>query len=254
MIELWHEWNSVQSFKVRVVLAEKGLRWTARPIELLKFEHLRPEYLRLNPNGVVPTLVHDDKVVLESSVICQYLDEAFPEPALMPPNPYERAQARIWLKLFDEVAHPAIRRASFELLYRPLLALMPLAELEARLAYHPDPIRAQRFRHAAHSAADLAAIKEAVFVFRRLVARIDDALEGSEWLAGGHYSLADIAMAPFIERLENLGMTDLLEASPDARSWSSAIMARATIGSACAPRDHRLSVHEPALLDQLTNP
>src|SRR4026207_2005466 len=105
MMELWHEWNSVQSFKVRIVLAEKDLAWTARPVALLKFEHLRPEYLRLNPNGVVPTLVHDGEVVLESSVICQYLDEVFSEPALMPADPYARAQARTWLKVFDEIAH-----------------------------------------------------------------------------------------------------------------------------------------------------
>ena len=124
MIELWHEWNSVQSFKVRVVLAEKKLPWTEHRIELLKFEHLQPHYLTLNPNGVVPTLVHNGRVVIESSVICEYLDETFAQPALMPKDPYLRAQARAWLKVFDELAHPAIRQASFELLYRPLLARM----------------------------------------------------------------------------------------------------------------------------------
>ena len=95
MLELWHEWNSVHSFKVRVVLAEKRLDWVERRLELLKFEHLRPEYLRLNPNGVVPTLVHDGRVVLESSVICQYLDEAFPARALMPADPAGRARASL---------------------------------------------------------------------------------------------------------------------------------------------------------------
>ena len=124
MLELWHEWNSVQSFKVRVVLAEKDLAWTEHRIELLKFDHLQPQYLSLNPNGVVPTLVHDGRVMLESSVICQYLDETFPDPALMPADPYARAQARTWLKIFDDVVHGALRQASFELLCRPLLAEM----------------------------------------------------------------------------------------------------------------------------------
>src|SRR3954465_10252963 len=117
MLELWHEWNSVHSFKVRVVLSEKGLAWADRNLELLNFEHLRPEYLRLNPNGVVPTLVHDGRVVLESSIICEYLEDAFPAPALLPSDPYGRARARVWLKHFDEVVHPAVRKASFELLY-----------------------------------------------------------------------------------------------------------------------------------------
>ena len=88
----------------------------------------------------------------KSSVICQYLDETFPEPALMPGDPYARAQARTWLKIFDDVVHAALRQASFELLYRPLLAEMPPAELEERLALHPNPVRAQRFRDAARGA------------------------------------------------------------------------------------------------------
>jgi glutathione S-transferase len=252
VIELWHDWNSVQSFKARVMLAEKDLEWTARRVELLKFEHLQAEYLRLNPNGVVPTLVHDGKVVLESSVICQYLDEAFPKPALMPPDPYARAQARTWLKMFDEVAHPAIRQASFELLYRPRLARIPPAELEARLARHPDQKRAQRFRDAARGAADIAAIKEAVLVFRRLIARMDAALEGNEWLAGAQYSLADVAMTPFVERLENLGMAELSEPFPRARRWSAAVLARPSTAGARAPLDDRLPVRLPARLDELT--
>jgi glutathione S-transferase len=143
MLELWHEWNSVHSFKVRVVLAEKDLQWTSHRVELLKFEHLRPEYLRLNPNGVVPTLRHDGRVVLESSVICQYLDETFPQPPLLPPEPDGRARPRAWLKYFDDVLHPALRAASFELLYRPLLAALPRAELERRAAAHPVPARAR---------------------------------------------------------------------------------------------------------------
>jgi glutathione S-transferase len=253
MIELWHDWNSVQSFKVRVVLAEKELEWTARRIELLKFEHLQSEYLGLNPNGVVPTLLHDGKVVLEASVICQYLDEAFPQPALMPLDPYARAQARTWLKVFDEVVHPAIRQASFELLYRPLLALMPSTELEARLARHPDQKRAQRFRDAARGVADITAIKEAVLVFRRIISRMDDALERTGWLAGSHYSLADVGMTPFAERLENLGMADLLEPFPRARRWSGAVMARPSTASARAPLDYRLPLQLPARLDELTN-
>jgi glutathione S-transferase len=102
VIELWHEWNSVHSFKVRVVLREKGVEWTD---------------LRLNPNGVVPTLVHDGEAVLESSIICQYLDDLFPDPALLPAAPRPRGRCRAWLKYFDDMVHPAVRKASFEILY-----------------------------------------------------------------------------------------------------------------------------------------
>src|SRR6187401_214580 len=181
MIELWHEWNSVQSFKVRLVLAEKKLSWTAHQVELLKFEHLQPDYLRLNPNGVVPTLVHDGQVFLESSVICQYLDENFAEPTLTPNDPYARAQARIWLKFFDEVVHQFIRQASFELLYRPFLTTLSTAELESLLALHPDPKRATRFRTAAGGVSDPSAVRDAIDAFRRIYARLDASLQQVKW-------------------------------------------------------------------------
>jgi len=248
VIELWHEWNSVQSFKVRVVLAEKELCWTEHRIELLKFEHLQPQYLSLNPNGVVPTLVHDGKVVVEASVICEYLNETFAEPALMPQDPYARAQARIWLKMFDELAHPAIRQASFELLYRPLLAQMAPAELEARLARHPDPARARRFRDARGSGADPATIKAAVASFRAIIARLDAALERNEWLAGGDYSLADVTMSPFVERLDNLGMGQLWDSFANAKKWGAALMSRPAIAAARAPLEYRLPIPAAAPL------
>jgi glutathione S-transferase len=251
MIALWHEWNSVQSFKVRVVLAEKAIPWVEHRIELLRFDHLQPQYLSLNPNGVVPTLVHDGRVVFESSVICQYLDETFREPALMPQEPYARAQARTWLKVFDDVVHPAIRQASFELLYRPLLAQMPPDEREARLACHPDPARAKRFRDAARGTADTTTIRDAALAFRKILARMDAVLEHNDWLAGANYSLADIAMAPFAERLGNLGITDLLEPFPHAMRWNIALLARPAVKSACAPPDYRLPVPAVPQLDQI---
>ncbi|MGQ0654492.1 MAG: glutathione S-transferase family protein [Betaproteobacteria bacterium] len=236
MIELYHEWNSVHSFKVRVVLAEKKLEWQDRRLELLKFEHLRPQYLKLNPNGVVPTLIHDGKVILESTVICRYLDEVFASPPLLPMSPFERARARAWLKTFDDVAHPAIRRASFQLLYRPLLKAMGKEEVERRLASHPDPARAQAFRNALEGDVDRAAIEHSVAEFRRLVRRIDDALQG-EWLAGDAFSLADVAMAPFAERLAHLRMAGLFEGK--ARGWMERVLARPSMQASRAPQEHR---------------
>jgi glutathione S-transferase len=224
MIELYHEWNSVHSFKVRVVLAEKSLSWTDRRIELLKYEHLRPEYLKLNPAGVVPTLVHDGKVITESSVICQYLDEVFTAPSLLPGDALGRAKARTWLKIFDDVAHPAIRKASFELLYKPLIKIRDLPP-------HPDPERARAFREPPNPAA----VGEAITVFESLIARMEASL-GTEWLAGDAFSLADAAMAPFVERLEHLEL-DLLKGR--AKAWAQRVLARPSVIAAKAPAAFR---------------
>ncbi|HEY3077929.1 MAG TPA: glutathione S-transferase family protein [Burkholderiales bacterium] len=239
MLELWHEWNSVHSFKVRVVLAEKELAWTGRHVALLKFEHLRPEYLRLNPNGVVPTLVHDGRTILESSVICQYLDEQFPQPPLLPPDAYGRARALAWLNYFDAVLHPALRAVSFELLYRPLLAALPREELERNLASHPDPARARDYLGRLPENVD-----EATRVFAAAVARIEAALD-AEWLTGAQFGLADVAIAPFAERLEHLGFSRLWQPHPKARDWSERLLHRPSVIAACAPAEFRFRLERP---------
>ncbi|HSV08962.1 MAG TPA: glutathione S-transferase N-terminal domain-containing protein, partial [Candidatus Binatus sp.] len=82
--------------RVRIVLLEKGLAWTTRIVDLTRMEQKRPEYLALNPNGLVPTLVHGDRVLFESNVITEYLDDVFPTPRLYPEDPWERAQAKMW--------------------------------------------------------------------------------------------------------------------------------------------------------------
>ena len=98
MLTLYHADHSTCSQKVRICLAEKGLEFESRIVNLATKEHLEPEYLELNPNGVVPTLVHDGTVVLDSSVILEYLDEVFPTPPLTPSEPGERARMRAWMR------------------------------------------------------------------------------------------------------------------------------------------------------------
>lgn len=246
MLELWHEWNSVHSFKVRVALAEKRLQWLDRRIELLKFEHLKPDYLRLNPNGVVPTLVHDGEAIFESSVICQYLDEAFPEPPLLPPSPRQRAWGRGWLKYFDDRVHAPLRRASFEMLYRPRLAGMDPADLTQRLRAHPDPRRAQAFLEAAERPPNARAIAEATEAFERIVLHLEEGLCGNDWLSGSAFGMADVSMAAFVERLDVLGMNDVW-IHPQGHDWARRVMERPSVMQSRAPAPYRLSLNPPSL-------
>ena len=102
MLTLHHNEMSTCSQKVRLTLAEKNLEWKSIHLRLRKGEQFDPHYLRLNPRGVVPTLIHDDWVIRESSVILEYLDEVFPEPSLHPDDPVARATMRLWTKQFDE--------------------------------------------------------------------------------------------------------------------------------------------------------
>ena len=105
MIELYHASMSTCAQKVRMTLAEKQLDWDSKLLDLRASDQHQPDYLKLNPNGVVPTLVDDGQVVIESTVICEYLDDAYPDPALKPEAPLARATMRQWTKRLDEVLH-----------------------------------------------------------------------------------------------------------------------------------------------------
>src|SRR2546426_2171930 len=95
-ITLYDSAGSPCARRVRAVLLEKGLAWITRLGDLTRMEKKRPESLALNPNGVVPTLVHGDRVLYESNVITEYLDDVSPDPPLYPRDPWARAQAKIW--------------------------------------------------------------------------------------------------------------------------------------------------------------
>src|SRR5258708_11531781 len=118
VLELYPTGNSVCAQKVRILLEEKGLPWTSR-LMTLRGDQFDPAYLKLNPNAVVPTLVHDEFPVIESSVILYYLEECFPEPSLMPAAPKARMTARLFNKMIDESVHKAGTILAFAPALRP---------------------------------------------------------------------------------------------------------------------------------------
>ena len=121
MLELYHNINSVCAQKVRIVLAEKRLEYREH-LMTLRGDQFDPQYMRLNPNAVVPTLVHDGRPVIESSVILYYLEEAFPEPPLMPRDLHQRALVRQYNKVIDEYVHNSCTILTFATAFRPWFA------------------------------------------------------------------------------------------------------------------------------------
>ena len=242
-LELWHEWISTHSFKVRIVLAEKGLAWTPHPISLFRLEQRTPPYLAINPAGEVPTLVHRGVKLYDSSPIAEYLDEVFPEPPLMPRDPVLRLQARRWLKYHDGVAHLAVRDTSFQLLYKPKFSAMPRAELEARMARLPDEAKRKRFLEGADPQIDWDALARATRAAEAVADRLEASLGAKErWLVGDAFSLGDVAMASFADRVVNLGMEFLWETRPAAGDWARRLLARPGVQAACPPAGERLPV------------
>ena len=240
MLTLYHFGDSLCSIKVRLCLSEKGVEYDAKFIDLMKFENLEPDYLALNPNGVLPTIVHDGKPVIESTVINEYIDEAFAGPSLRPDNAHERARMRVWTKLQDDVVHPAIQKPTFNLLVKPILAGMSDQELEEFTGRHPHEANRNLFRNAARGPVDQVAIDAAKERFVFVFGRMEQALEQAGWLAGESYSLADIAIAPAIDRLTACGLYGLFEKFPKVLDWAERVKSREAFQRAVPSDEMRL--------------
>jgi glutathione S-transferase len=118
-LHLYHYGLSNCSQKVRMVLAEKGLGWTNHHLDLAKAEHRTDAYRRVHPNGVVPALVHDGTIVIESSDIMEYLDERFPNPPLRPAGEHDMVQMRLWVARQDSIQR-ALVTLSNEFVFRAI--------------------------------------------------------------------------------------------------------------------------------------
>jgi glutathione S-transferase len=226
MIELYNSPGSTCSQKVRLCLNEKGLHFVNRWINTQKNEHLRPDYLALNPNGVVPTLVHEGRVILDSSVICEYLDEVFPEVSLTPQNPVERAQMRTWLRFLEEVPTAAIRVPSFHLALVQRYAGFDEDRFR-REESDPRPLRKHFYQrmglHGFTNVEVSAAIEQLDLTLRRL----ELSLAKGPWLLGDMYSLADIVVTPTIDRMNDLRMSPMWEGRyPGVTDWYRRIQKR----------------------------
>ena len=205
MLELYTHPMSPCSQKVRIVLAEKGLDWEKRHVNLAEKENLAPEYLKLNPLGVVPTLVDGGKPVIESSIICEYLEDKYPDPELRPGNPYHTAQMRFWMKHVDIKVHPSCGALQWPLVMADKLRTLSEAEINAIIDRVVEKPRRERQRRLVKMGYDAPDIKDAVAVYEKTIADMERTLERQDWLAGDRFSLADAAMAPYFQTLYQFG-------------------------------------------------
>lgn len=220
MLTLYHGLASTCSKKVRMCLAEKALEWDSHLVNLQKFEQHDPEYLKLNPNGVVPTLVHDGRPITESTVIIEYIDDTFPDRPLKPEDTYARAQMRLWEKWSDDVGYAAVYVPTWDKLSRPAAEKLSDDELDSMTARVPTPERRARWRQVARGSFSEAEMDGAYEKMTRTFNRMEESLADADWLAGDMFSLADIAMAPFVDRMMDL-RGDLVSADsyPGVYRW-----------------------------------
>ena len=228
MLQLYHHGSSVCAAKVRLALAEKNVEWEGRYVDILAGEQFAPAFLALNPKAAVPVLVHDGAVITESTVICEYVEEAFAGPALLPADPLSRARVRLWTKRVDEEVHPATRPLTYVATHRHAILARGEAAVEEHIASDPDPAWRERKRSWIRQGFDAPEVALALGVFTRVLADMETALTGSQWLVGERYSLADGALTPYANRLEMLGMSEMWADKPNFARWFAAVKARST--------------------------
>jgi len=240
-IELYHFWDSFCSFKVRICLAEKGLKWTGHHIDLMAFENLKPDYLAINGKGLVPTLRHGGDIIPESSIINEFLDEQYPDPRLTPSEPVARARMRQWVKVEEDELFTAARPASLNLMMKQLFAKFSQSDLDRLLATHPRPHLIPTLKKMFLDPPDPKAVAQSRKMLATTLAKMDQQLTRSgPWLAGKAYSLADIAAAPAIDRTQRLDMADLWEGLPALKSWVERMTSRPAYQKAAPPPDCRM--------------
>lgn len=227
MLELYHSGLTTCSKQVRHCLADKALDYTSRYIELWRFENLHPDYLRLNPNGLVPTLVHDGVPITNSLVINEYLDDVFPDPPLRPANLRDRARMRLWTWTADEV-HPSLTVATYSGLLIPHLARLGDDDVERILAATPVPERRERWRRITHGGYSADEIEAAFARIGFALERMDAALADTAWLAGESYSLADISMLAIVHRVFEL-RPEIADRYQRTDQWYRRLMARPSV-------------------------
>jgi glutathione S-transferase len=226
MLELYHYPPSTASIRVRLCLHEKGLSFEERIVDLARLEHLRPAYRALNPECVVPTLVHDGRIVVESSAIDEYLDELHHDPPLLPADPWGRARVRAWSRYIDRVPVVAVQSPTFVAFLQPALAAVPREELDRAIAQIPDAATQARWRRMVETRIDAAEIAASFETMAEVLDRIEVSLAETPWLVGKSYTLADLEMTPSIVRLEHLGRGDLVAARPRVLDWLARIKER----------------------------
>ena len=231
-LHLYHHNSSVCAAKVRIALAEKRLAWDGT-LMTLTGDQFDPSYLRLNPNAVVPTLVHDGRAIIESNVILEYLDDAFPTPPLRPAEPADRADMRLLFQRLDDPEtgiHRAISVITFGAAYRHFLigeaGGTDPAVLRPVIDRQMNPKSRAWLEDVILFGAESRAFRQAIAWMDALLDDFECRLRSADWLTGDRYSLSDVAFTPYLVRLDLLGLGALFDDRPGLGDWYGRLCSR----------------------------
>lgn len=227
-MRLFHAWLSSASRRVRLCLAEKNIAFDSVAVDLSRQEQHTPEFLAMNPNGVVPALeLAPGRVLHESSTICEYLDEVHPAPPLRPADPYQRALMRNFVRWTDEKSLPNLLILNWSQMLQPTAQQWSNEELAQKLARIPTAERREAWVRIARQPYTEEEKAQALARLLELVDKMEAMLQHSPWLIAGAYSLADIGAVPFIARIAEIAPAALDPAAhPRVHAWWQTVQQR----------------------------
>jgi glutathione S-transferase len=235
MLELYHAEPASNSLKVLICLKEKGVDFVSHLMDIQAFEQHEPAFLKINPDGQVPVLVHDGTVITESTVINEYIDQVFPAPPLRPENAIEAARMRVFTKYVDEYFRPALSQIGWQMMIHTITDKLSADDFAAKLARIPREEKREKWR----TAAAQGYTPDQMAAWRRTLAegvdKMEAALASAPWLAGPHYSLADIAMFAMAAHMPaRFGDIMSETVSPRVLDWHARMKTRPAVAAALA--------------------
>jgi glutathione S-transferase len=227
MLTLYSFGPAANSLKPLLALYEKGLPFTPRFIDPRKFEHHEEWFKKINPRGQVPALDHDGHIITESTVICEYLEDAFPDaPRLRPADPVVTAEMRVWTKWVDEYFCWCVSTIGWERMIGPMARALSDSEFEEQLERIPVPEQKVKWRNA-RNGFPKEVLDEEMRKIGVSVDRLENRLSQSPWLAGEDYTLADICNFAIANGMQH-GFAEIVnrDATPHLVAWIERINAR----------------------------
>ncbi len=245
MLKIYSFGPGANSLKPLLALYEKQLDFAVHRLDPKVFEHHEDWFKAINPRGQVPALDHDGHIITESTVICEYLEDVFPDAnPLRPSDPLNISEMRVWTKWVDEYFCWCVSTVGWERMIGPMARALSDDEFEAKVARIPVPEQQAKWRNARNGFPKELLAEE----MRKIgvsVNRLEARLSQSEWLVGDQYTLADICNYAIANGMQ-FGFPELVNetATPHLLAWINRITARpaaqkmfAEVPSEFAPRN-----------------
>ena len=218
-IHLYHGDISNCSMRVRMALIEKGLPWTGHHLDLKRKENISDEYFGINPNGLVPTLIDDGVVHIESNDIIDYLDKTYPEPSLRAAG--NEDEMLEWLRLAASIHVPAVKPYVYATKMQKKLKKTAEEQEKYDRLQKNEELKRFHARHAGGSEFDQQDIARAGEILEECFTKLENALEDGKWIMGDRFTLADISWIPLHFVLVGCGYP--FEDYPNVSRWAAAL-------------------------------